>query len=270
MPYEKNSELPKSVRDSLPDAAQTIYLKAYNSAHEQNPDYGEERLAKISWSAVKKTYHKSNDNWVKSELIGAESPPENYDPATHVVKAIKIGTVAHTPEGEPFACTAEWLEAHAADWNGGKLIANHNGAMSESFGDITRAWWEPPFVMMEIGGMSTDAETRMMSNQHTGFSFDAVGYPDDPDSVFGTDLSILFFPHYPACPATEGCGLASETKDVLHSHIVKTEDIQKHIGSEVMADDKTYTRAEIDQQKLQQSLLLLRQKLRPTRVVSLH
>lgn len=180
-----------------------------------------------------------------SEMYGAEVPASNYDSVNHVVKAIKIGTVAHTPKGEPFECTAEWLEAHAADWNGGKLIANHNGTMSESFGDITRSWWETPFVMMEIGNMSADAETRMMSDQHTGFSFDAVGYPNDPDSVLGTDLSILFFPHYPACPSTEGCGLASETKDVLHSHTVKTEDLKSIQGSEAMAEDKTYTSAEI-------------------------
>ena len=253
MPYEKNADLPKSVRSSLPDAAQTIYRKAYNSADKSNPDYDEERLAKIAWGAVKRVYHKSDDTWVRSELIGADIPPESYDPITHIVKAIKIGTVAHTPEGVPFECTEPWLQAHAGDWIDGALIANHNGPMSQRFGDITRAWWETPFVMMEIGNMDTDAQERMMSDQHTGFSFDAVGYPDDPDNVMGTDLSILFFPHYPACPATEGCGLASELKNESQSHNpetdVKNEDISKHIGSEAMAEDRTYTSAEIESMK---------------------
>lgn len=248
MPYEKNTDLPKSVRSSLPDAAQTIYRKAYNSAHKGNPDYDEERLAKIAWGAVKKSYHKSDDTWVRSELIGADIPPESYDPLTHIVKAIKIGTVAHTPEGVPFECSEAWLQSHATDWVDGALIANHNGPMSQRFGDITRAWWESPFVMMEIGNMDADAQTRMMSDQHTGFSFDAVGYPDDPDNVMGTDLSILFFPHYPACPATEGCGLAADGTELNSQNVINT-DISKHIGSEAMAEDRTYTSAEIESMK---------------------
>jgi hypothetical protein len=33
-----------------------------------------------------------------SEMYGAEVPASNYDSVNHVVKAIKIGTVAHTPK----------------------------------------------------------------------------------------------------------------------------------------------------------------------------
>lgn len=64
MPYSKNSELPRNIKSILPAGAQTIFRKAFNSAHEQ---YKEEvRAFKIAWSAVKKVYRKSlNGRWVK-------------------------------------------------------------------------------------------------------------------------------------------------------------------------------------------------------------
>ncbi len=38
MPYERNDDLPESVRDHLPQGAQTIYREAFNSAWEQYAD----------------------------------------------------------------------------------------------------------------------------------------------------------------------------------------------------------------------------------------
>lgn len=73
MPYSHNKELPKSVRDSLPEHAQDIYRKAYNSAFDQydKPDdreggaTQEETAHKVAWSAVKNSYKKSsNDEWI--------------------------------------------------------------------------------------------------------------------------------------------------------------------------------------------------------------
>lgn len=52
MPYQRNADLPKNVKDNLPRGGQEIYRKAFNSACEQ---YDEEELAhKVAWSAVKK------------------------------------------------------------------------------------------------------------------------------------------------------------------------------------------------------------------------
>lgn len=67
MPYARKSDLPKSVRDNLPEGAQTIYRKAFNSAFEQYSDSRdtEERAHKVAWSAVKKEYKKSGDIWKK-------------------------------------------------------------------------------------------------------------------------------------------------------------------------------------------------------------
>ena len=61
MPYSKNSDLPASVTDNLPEHAQEIYRKAFNSAWEQYKEPEERREEtshKVAWSAVKKEYEK--------------------------------------------------------------------------------------------------------------------------------------------------------------------------------------------------------------------
>jgi cation transport regulator len=66
MPYKSVSELPDSVKDSLPHHAQEIFKEAFNSAREE---YGEEETAfKVAWSAVKNKYKKNDDGkWVEKE-----------------------------------------------------------------------------------------------------------------------------------------------------------------------------------------------------------
>jgi cation transport regulator len=71
MPYKNVSDLPDGVKDNLPEKAQEIYMKAYNSAHEEYKDPAdrrghaslEETSAKIAWAAVKKKYEKSDGKW---------------------------------------------------------------------------------------------------------------------------------------------------------------------------------------------------------------
>lgn len=73
MPYDSISELPKSVRESLPREAQKIYRETYNDAWKQyaKPEdrkggaSREETAHKVAWSAVKQKYEKKGDRWVK-------------------------------------------------------------------------------------------------------------------------------------------------------------------------------------------------------------
>ena len=67
MPYQDIAELPKGVRDNLPQHAQEIYMNAYNNAWEQykNPEdrrgnaSREETASRVAWAAVKKEYFKN-------------------------------------------------------------------------------------------------------------------------------------------------------------------------------------------------------------------
>jgi cation transport regulator len=76
VPYDSKQELPDSVKDNLPQHAQEIYRKAYNSAFDQYADPDKRRgdesreatAHKVAWSAVKEKYEKNDDGeWVKKK-----------------------------------------------------------------------------------------------------------------------------------------------------------------------------------------------------------
>jgi cation transport regulator len=66
VPYNANSDLPQSVREHLPDHAQTIYREAFNHAWQQYVRVSaDEAIAhRVAWSAVKRKYRKAGDRWV--------------------------------------------------------------------------------------------------------------------------------------------------------------------------------------------------------------
>ena len=74
MPYKTNKNLPKSIRDNLPEEAQTIFRKVFNNSEKQYKDPKKRRgnvsldevCMKVAWAAVKREYEKKGDKWVKS------------------------------------------------------------------------------------------------------------------------------------------------------------------------------------------------------------
>lgn len=67
MPYTSIDQLPDPVRNSLPQPAQRIFMKAFNSAYDSLETADEVPAFKIAWSAVKRRYHKVEGRWVKKE-----------------------------------------------------------------------------------------------------------------------------------------------------------------------------------------------------------
>lgn len=71
MPYDRNADLPDSVRHNLPEHAQDIYREAFNSAFEEYKSARdrrdgasrEETAHKVAWTAVKQKYEKRGDRW---------------------------------------------------------------------------------------------------------------------------------------------------------------------------------------------------------------
>lgn len=59
MPYARNADLPKGVRDALPEAAQDVFRAAFNSALERHGE--EERAFAVAWAAVRQA------GWEKGE-----------------------------------------------------------------------------------------------------------------------------------------------------------------------------------------------------------
>jgi cation transport regulator len=76
MPYQKNNDLPETVKDNLPKPAQDIYKAAFNNAWEEyenptkrhNNQSREETSHAVAWSAVKTKYQKNEKGeWVERE-----------------------------------------------------------------------------------------------------------------------------------------------------------------------------------------------------------
>jgi len=67
MPYPTNRDLPLSVRAHLPDHAQDIYREAFNHAFAAHSGEAgrEERAHRIAWAAVKRSYVKTGESWVR-------------------------------------------------------------------------------------------------------------------------------------------------------------------------------------------------------------
>lgn len=64
MPYQSNQDLPESVRNHLPDHAQSIYRKVFNSSFERYGDEG--RAAAAAWAVVERMYEKDkHGKWVE-------------------------------------------------------------------------------------------------------------------------------------------------------------------------------------------------------------
>jgi cation transport regulator len=62
VPYDQNSELPQSVRDHLPDHAQTIYREAFNHAwvqYAQDPAQGDRAPGRLE--RPERKYRKARD-----------------------------------------------------------------------------------------------------------------------------------------------------------------------------------------------------------------
>ncbi|HEX9072153.1 MAG TPA: ChaB family protein [Pseudolabrys sp.] len=66
MPYRVNADLPPRVRRHLPEHAQDIYREAFNHAYAAHVGEleQEQRAHMIAWAAVKRSYVKTDDEWV--------------------------------------------------------------------------------------------------------------------------------------------------------------------------------------------------------------
>jgi cation transport regulator len=71
MPYAANADLPASVRNHLPEHAQSIYREEFNHAHAAHAgeQRQEEAAHRIAWAAVKRAYVKVGTAWVPRAAV---------------------------------------------------------------------------------------------------------------------------------------------------------------------------------------------------------
>lgn len=111
MPYKTVADLPEATAQ-LPDHAKTIFMAAFNAAHEEHKsDPDVETIAmKIAWSAVNKSYRKDGGTWVKaSEGMYYVNRVALTDGDTTRVQALRVGTFFHPVFGK-FTITPELMD----------------------------------------------------------------------------------------------------------------------------------------------------------------
>ncbi len=116
MPYSKTEDLPDAVK-KLPQAAQEIYMAAFNAAYKEHAgEQGQEPTAHaIAWAAVEKKYHKVNGKWIAKEsklqqptrkqlasgvdvysITCPECHGDQFDEANGHLKCVKCGTMVES------------------------------------------------------------------------------------------------------------------------------------------------------------------------------
>ncbi len=68
MPYTNISELPDSIKGSLPEGAQKVWMHVFNNAIAKEGT-SEEDASKIAWTAVKNGWKKVEDSWVRKNSM---------------------------------------------------------------------------------------------------------------------------------------------------------------------------------------------------------
>ena len=220
MPYKSNADLPKAVRDALPEHGQTIFRKAFNSAIKQYGAEDETRLMKVAWGAVKNVYEKKDDKWVlkegKSAISGGiiPQPKENsWIPVAKVGQAVRVKNVEDDVDfPQTVYPTIEGFENAVEMFN----ELNEKGYVGKNHAEILDGLevleqkFEYPFLFAKF---NTEGEAAIKDPISTGRSIDVTVF--DVEGHLLTDffvpgISVLYEPHNPACTPDMGC--ASITK----------------------------------------------------------
>ena len=64
-PYKTINDLPDNVKNVLPQAAQSIWMRVFNESYPKGEDYAR----KVAWSVVKRLYKKVGDKWVPKKKV---------------------------------------------------------------------------------------------------------------------------------------------------------------------------------------------------------
>ena len=214
-PYLKNSDLPKSIRDVLPEAAQTIFRKAFNSASKQYGTEDEVRLMKVAWGAVKNIYKKEGDKWVQKETQkGVSEAFVTSEPEWLAVA--KVGQRINYKDGSGAKIlTEEALKNAQGTWKGNPILKNH-GEVWDDY-KILDEKVELPFLYVKV---DTPVEAALRSNETTGASVDVDGMGivgEELTSMRGMGLSVLW-DRLPACTPEMGCASVNDANSELNYH----------------------------------------------------
>jgi cation transport regulator len=177
MPYARNSELPPGVKNALPEAAQTIYRKAFNAAL---AEYGgdEGRAAAVAWAAVKQVYVKRGDQWVRREATTHMEAAQIFlnDLSRHTVSYRLGDNGQFQVEGLPLM--------RPGTWNGQEYSAEDLQGMAANFALVQQHdGFEPalmPYHQFKHDGTNEGVDATLTQGWFTGLRYD-----EESESLLG-------------------------------------------------------------------------------------
>lgn len=254
MPYIKNADLPKAVRDALPENVQTIYRNAHNGAGKQYGYANEIRLSKLAWSAVKRDYKQDNTKkWLAREGVNAAVQGEDAKGETHEytteswVPIAKEGMDVITrpelaiddPAQKRYTLSAEAFKAAEGTWLAGNIKINHGGQWVKH--EILGEKLEDGFLYAKFDQEVID---ELNSAETTGGSIDALITEHDDNSnalsMVGTGYSLTYKGFNPRCTFEMGC---AGTKDI-NAQPVANIPTNKANGGLVTAEKQGYVESQ--------------------------
>ena len=153
MPYGKLEELPDAIKNSLPTAAQKIWMAVFNSAASGGDS--EESCVKIAWSAVKKKFEKKGDAWVakKSEsLLVREKLSVGSEWSNNVAAAIVLGETFEDLSEEEISKQKTYLEELidvGRDWDRDVVLLQEVDKKLKSISVVEGDWPESDLPIAE-------------------------------------------------------------------------------------------------------------------------
>ena len=157
MPYDAITELPDSVRNVLPEAAQRIWLKAFNSTLSRGES--EDTARRIAWGAVKQAGYSKGDNgkWSKMSETTHLFVSEIFDPdSKHPVKYERSADGEQLVRGLPLM--------KPGFWNGHEYSLTELREVADNFEQLqSDADYEPalmPFHTYDKEGDKTNIDAR--------------------------------------------------------------------------------------------------------------
>ncbi len=177
MPYTRNSELPKGVRDALPGEAQTVFREVVNSQLARG--LSEDRAFASAWAAVKRGWKKVNGEWVKkmaeSTLFNRECKIEKIDEDQNLVFG--------------------W--AYVAEDRDGNVAFDHSGEFVTDIKGLEKAQYEFVLTKRVAGEMHQEEVGRLVESfVSTREKQKAMGLPEGALPVgiwFGAKVSPEVF-----------------------------------------------------------------------------
>lgn len=153
MPYDRNADLPKGVKGNLPESAQDIWRRAFNSAYEQYKE--DSKASAVAWTALQSAgWHKEGDKWVKKDLTIAKTiPDENLVFGWAYVSVEKDGQIILDHSDEVIDIEDLEYAAYAFNLQFRETGELHKG---ESVGQLVESFIITP-AKLEAMGLEKDA-----------------------------------------------------------------------------------------------------------------